>query len=394
MIKISFLGDILCEEPFLNAAKREDGTFDFSRAFEGIKALCADSDYVVGNLETPLTDEQKDYTHEMYSFNTPDSFVDAIREAGVSAVLTANNHCGDRGLEGLKRTVRILDGKGFPHTGTFSDERSNEPIKVEINGSRLAFISCTAAINNGRTKPELTEKHINLLSTQTLKDNAPAVIRIKRAIKKIIGAENVMRIKISLGKPPKNISVDDQLDQADTDRYLRDLRVRIQKLKDEGYLVFVCPHMGGQFNVYPGAFSEYVMEFLSRAGADAVIAAHPHIAQKAELKNGVPCFYSIGNVTMSMSTLYILRENIPEIGLMTHFYIEGQQIKKVTYSLLYQYEDAHGYAMVRPVADVLKDAAEADGKALAAKAERIVRRVKQDDSIAVTIEDEFDLFNF
>ena len=47
-MKITFLGDIMCELPVLKAAKRETG-YDFSGVFAPSKKLLAKSDFVIGN---------------------------------------------------------------------------------------------------------------------------------------------------------------------------------------------------------------------------------------------------------------------------------------------------------------------------------------------------------
>lgn len=387
----------MCEEPFLKAAKTGEDSFDFSRAFAGMKELCMRSDYVVANLETPLAGKDSVYTHEMYSFNTPDCFVEAIKDMGVSAVLTANNHCGDRGITGLKRTVKILEAKGLPHTGTFLEPKLNDPIKIEIYGNKLAFLSYTGSTNAPRTGFAFDEKNVNLLSTQTIRVNSsdpPIIRKAKKTIKAFVREENIIRLRKLLGKPPKKVSVDDLFNAEDINMHLQRIQTSIEKIKKEGYMVFVCPHMGGQFNLKPGRLSEYVMTELVHIGADAVIASHPHIVQKAELKAKTPCFFSIGNVSMSMSTLYILKDDLPEIGLMTHFYIEEQKIRKVTFSLLYISENANGYIFVRPMVDVINDSSEAVKKKLVEQAGIVVRRVRQDDATIDEIEDEFELYDF
>ena len=107
MVKITFLGDIMCEGPLLKAAHKEDGTYDFSECFQGICGLLTEADYVIGNLETPLSGEEAGYTktEDLYSFNTPIEFAEAVKEMGMDLVLTANNHCCDRGIEGLIKTL-------------------------------------------------------------------------------------------------------------------------------------------------------------------------------------------------------------------------------------------------------------------------------------------------
>lgn len=394
MAKVSFLGDIMCEEPFLTAAKTGAGTYDFSRSFEGLKEILAASDYVVGNLETPLAGEDRGFTHEMYSFNTPDCFVRALREAGVSAVLTANNHCGDRGTEGLRRTVQVLDELHMPHTGTFAEPEQNWPIAADVLGNKIAVLSYTAATNASRTGLALDEQHVNLLKTQQSRESAREqglALVIKKKLKMAVGEENIYRLRRAMGKQPKKPSTDDAFDKTDVDAHLRQLRDAILREKEAGRIVFVCPHMGGQFNPEPGRLSEYIMDELSRMGADAIVASHPHVVQKAEWKGNTPCFYSLGNVSMSMSTLYILKKDHPEIGLMPHFYIENGHIQKVTFSLLYMREDERGYLYIAPMTSVLRTADETTRKDLIQQAQAIVRRVRRDDTVIAEIKDEFEL---
>ena len=116
-MKITFLGDIMIEPPVLKAAKRKGGTYDFRGVFSRAKALLSESDFVVGNLETPLAGAAVGYTDTHLCFNAPDDYVDALIDAGVTLVSTANNHMFDRGYEGMERTVRVLDARRFSEGG-------------------------------------------------------------------------------------------------------------------------------------------------------------------------------------------------------------------------------------------------------------------------------------
>ena len=81
-MKITFLGDIMCELPVLKAAKRETG-YDFSGVFAPSKKLLAKSDFVIGNLETPLAGEAAGYSESHLAFNAPDEYADALKAAGL-----------------------------------------------------------------------------------------------------------------------------------------------------------------------------------------------------------------------------------------------------------------------------------------------------------------------
>ncbi len=172
MVKISFLGDIMCEGPFLNAARKKDGTYDFSSAFMGLRQLLSESDYVIGNLETPLAGEEYGYTNteELYSFNTPIDFAYAVKDMGVDLVLTANNHCCDRGIHGLEQTLKILDKCALEHTGTYVNGESGS-FYTCVKGINIAVISCTASTNAELTKLEPGLENINLLDKQFSKSS-------------------------------------------------------------------------------------------------------------------------------------------------------------------------------------------------------------------------------
>lgn len=101
-IKISFIGDIMCEKPLLNAAFN-NGKYCFDRVFSKMKATFNNSDFVVGNLETVCAGKEFEYTNHIYSFNSPEELVASIKNSGIDLVTTATNHCLDRGIEGLKK---------------------------------------------------------------------------------------------------------------------------------------------------------------------------------------------------------------------------------------------------------------------------------------------------
>ena len=99
MVNISFTGDILPNER-INKTAGGEYSFCFSKA--GKLANC---DYLVGNLETPVAGEALEYTHERFCFNTPEGILDTLRQCGFNMLTLANNHCMDRGEEGILNTI-------------------------------------------------------------------------------------------------------------------------------------------------------------------------------------------------------------------------------------------------------------------------------------------------
>nr|WP_288858852.1 CapA family protein [uncultured Faecalicatena sp.] len=363
MLKISFLGDIMCEGPFLHAAQINNCTYDFSTAFNGIRELLSGSDYVIGNLETPLAGKDAGYTRteDLYSFNTPEEFAKAIKDMGVDLVLTANNHCCDRGIEGLIQTLKNLDQCGLQHTGTYKSEEDCGPFYFDIKGITVAVISCTSSTNSEITKLAPNLKNVNLLDEQSVKVDYSLnnLKRMKHFVAhNIIGIKRYMKIRKVLGKSPLRPSVDNSLNKDRVDKYISRLEGQIREAKLKADYILLCPHMGGQFNTVPGQFSEYVMKKCAETDVDAIICSHPHVIQKFEMINQKPCFFSLGNLSMSMGTEYIIRDNLPDYGLIVHFYIDNNSLNRITYSIIKMVEDEKGYLKVVLASDLYDTASQ------------------------------------
>ena len=79
----------------------------------------------------------------------------------------------------------------------------------------------------------------------------------------------------------KNLPKSDDLLEDDIyPRYLERLKSDIEKARCEADYVIVCLHSGGLFNVKVGAYTEYIVDLIVRAGADAIVGNHPHVVQK------------------------------------------------------------------------------------------------------------------
>lgn len=354
MIKVSFLGDIMCEPLMLKAAKGKDGGYDFSDVFNQVRGFLAESDYVIGNLETPLAGNDARYVHELFSFNAPDEFAIAIKDAGVNFVSTSNNHCMDRGLKGLQRTVRTLDGIGLCHDGTHENPGTHEPFIATVKDSRIAVIPYTYGTNYSMHHHAVPDNgYIDLLHA----DTDPVYVlrkksiygRFKKFVLRPLKMEQIIAIKKTLGMKYNSPRKDDFLNVSDAAPFFEALKAKINRAKEQADIVVFYPHIGGQFNKEPGRFTEYTFSKALQYGVDAIIASHPHIVQHAEKKGNVPVFYSIGNFSMSPNSVYLLHENLPEYGLIVHLYIEKSKIVQTTFSIIKIVEEQGKILTVYPV---------------------------------------------
>lgn len=358
-IKLSFLGDITCDRPMLKAAKHSDGTFDFEPSLRALKTVLADSDYVVGNLETVCAGAKKGYNPGALTYNSPDELLHALKSAGISMVTTANNHCLDCGSAGLRRTIELLDELQIDHTGTY---KTNAPIQErylirEIAGIRVAFVSLTDCMNN-RANGAVHPKKEWVLVNQLRSYRASSFGNIlKDLLKYALPMEWIKELKAS-----KNRKKGVKLVKARTDnesinsRDMPQIDWAIDLLKSarrESDFVVACVHCGGQFNAEPGTHSVQLYDMLEPY-ADVIIGNHPHVIQRIEFKDGKVRAYSLGSLNMSPSADYVSLEYAPDYSMLLNLYLKKDMdgkagISRITSSILYAEEDDTAYVSVHPV---------------------------------------------
>lgn len=356
MKKITILGDVMCEPPVFSQAEKKDGSFDFMPAYKHLKPLLKGADYVMANLETPLAGEELGYTKRLVSFNAPDGLAETMKAIGVDFVSTANNHAMDRGNAGLENTIKALDAIGLDHTGTFVNYRKDMPERIfykQLGDTKIAVIAYTYGTNYGINGSEPDEKkgnHVNYLKPCTSKTGVGErnfTKEYKEALKlceAVAGKkpmwEDEVKMRNVLGI--SQAYADTCLVPAEYEGCLKQVEADYKEARKNADLVFIMPHMGGQFNVVPGAFSEYMAWEFMKMGFDGVLAAHSHTLQKAEYIKKMPCFFSIGNVSMSPFSTYAERSTLPEYSVVPHFYVEKGKIKEVTFSVCKIVEELKG----------------------------------------------------
>ena len=331
MVKISILGDVMTEPGLLADTKQSDGSYDYRPVFAPLKKTLAASDLVIANLETPVAGEEREYSQTILSFNAPEALVTALQEIGVDAVSTANNHAMDRGGAGFYATLDALDRLGMPHTGTYKKSgETDRNLYLTAGGLTVAVVAYTYGVNYYTTpggKDGVAEDQINLLQAPGDKKNRPdppefgATVNL---IREMTGYEMTWEDKILL-RNAMNVPVpyaDDAFNRESTDQKLALLARDLKEAKKRADLVLFVPHVGGQFNVEPGAFSRYAIEKARSFGCDAILAAHSHTTQRAEWQGGCPVYYSLGNVSMSSRTVYSQHRTLPQYGIIPHLYVE------------------------------------------------------------------------
>ena len=137
-----FAGDTSFGENYQESIKQNGGEsildrLGYAYGLEKFKSMMTDADFVVINLETPITDckhspfeGQKAYIHWTDKEKAPKALIDH----NVSLVSLANNHTFDYGTEGYDQTLSILEEHNLPVIGCGNNIlEASKPFICEIN---------------------------------------------------------------------------------------------------------------------------------------------------------------------------------------------------------------------------------------------------------------------
>ena len=240
-LSLLFAGDIMGHDSQIASAYDvARKTYDYSSCFRFVKPYVDSVDLAIGNLE--LTFAGPPYTGYP-QFGSPDALGTTLKDIGFDVLVTANNHCVDRGRKGLERTIMMLDSFKIAHTGTFVDSLARiaaSPLIVEKNGFKLAILNYTYGTNG---IPVTAPNIVNHLDT--------AVMR-------------------------------------------KDL-LKAKEARPDAIIVFT--HWGSEYQSLPAKKEKDLTEFCFKHGAQMVIGAHPHVLQPMEWRKDKNQFvaYSLGN---------------------------------------------------------------------------------------------------
>ena len=252
--RLVFAGDLMQHMPQVRAARRQDGTFDYSETFRYVKPIFEEADFAMLNFETTLTPTSRYTGYPM--FRSPAQLADAIRDIGIDAVVMANNHICDNGRTGIEYMTARFDSLGIVHTGAFIDStryRMNHPLRFEVKGIRFALLNYTYD-TNGVPIPKGTI--VNLIDTTVIQND------LKR------------------------------IDRSETD------------------CIIVFFHWGDEYVRKPNDTQRKLAELCHRYGTEIVMGSHPHVIQPFETRYDTDSIvrsvtvYSLGNFVSNQRDRY------------------------------------------------------------------------------------------
>lgn len=369
VMKCTFLGDVMCKSELIEAFRSKDG-FEFSDMFFKISPFLKQSDLVFANLETPISHDNSTLTTETYCFNSPFDFARAVKEAGINVVATANNHCLDRGIDGIKSTVDSLNKLGFIHSGVFAAKSSKERnnVVIEKNGIRFGFLSYTYGTNAFSNHQYLKSQdrwRVNLFQNQELSNRVDKFFYYHRN-KKISRLYNRIVEKLCPGQISGPVYERREFDY----RCKKRLRCDISALRNEGAdIIILYMHAGGQYNPEATSYTKKLAKYLMNHGVDWVIGTHEHVVHGSDFSNvqdGKFSTYSLGNFDGIAGVYADPMDKMAEYSIALHVYVNAGTniIKKITFSILKTVETNNRRIQVIPCYELYQNLTEKDKESL------------------------------
>ena len=261
-ISLIMAGDNLINDKLYNAAKKDDGSYDFKSMYSYIKDIVKNYDLAYYNQETILGGSEIGVS-SYPAFNSPYEVGDATIDTGFNLVSLATNHTLDRGEKAIINSLNYWNNKSNVLTsGSYlsNDDRNKVNIK-EVNNITYTMLNYTYG-TNGIKVPEGKEYLVNIWPcTGNNPDNDTKYQEYKEVVK-----EDILRVR-------------DKVD-----------------------LLIVAMHFGVEYTHVPTKYQIVMAEFLSSLGVDIIIGTHPHVIMPITYINDTLVIYSLGNFLSAQDT--------------------------------------------------------------------------------------------
>lgn len=274
------VGDIMMHKPQLAAQYDSNkDKYKCDNNYKYVKSYIKAADLALCNVETTFAG--KPYTGYP-RFCAPDALARTLKRTGFDVAITSNNHMVDKGLNGVKRTLRVLKKNDLATVGSVLDKSEPRYTIQEIKGVKIGIIAYTYETGsgsgptsiNGEMISDEAADHINSFNPNTLDADL-------KKIKKTVKAAR----------------------------------------KDGAEVIIAYYHWGEEYQKTANRGQKKLAEKTAQMDVDMIFASHPHVLQEVECihnkKSGkkVPVYYSMGNF-ISNQRSEVMKNRYTEQGLM------------------------------------------------------------------------------
>lgn len=253
-------GNVNITEETLTSGKTADG-YDYQQAFKDVLPILSSGDITVLNFEGVMSGNQ--YSEE--TKNAPPELMNALKNAGVDILQTANSYSVYDGHKGLVSTLQGIEKAGMTPLGTYASQEAAENaggyLIWEVKGVKVAMMAFTKGMVSSRPGiPEVSKNCMNLL----YEDYEDTYQKVNSE-----GIRQVVR----------------------------------NAAAHEPDVMIALVHWGGEGSTVINKTQEKIRDILYEEGVDAIIGTHPHNVQKMELNQETGQFvaWSLGDFYGDMS---------------------------------------------------------------------------------------------
>ena len=292
-------GDLLMHRPvFQSCWDAEQGDWVFDCLFTYVTPYIQQADYAVANLETTLRGENPTYPYSGNPlFNCPDGIAVASLNAGFDMLLTGNNHCYDTRVEGVRRTLEVLEQTGLESLGTQYDAETVDYKVIEVNGIKVGMTCYTYETYDGMP-------------------GVPSINAIQ-VLSDTYGMINTF-------------------DYGQLDKFYAEIGAQFEAMQAEGAeAIVVYMHWGEEYQLTPTEYQVKIAQQLCDMGVDVIVGGHPHVVEPADLLTSTQdenhktlIIYSTGNAVSNQRIREMrMKTGHTEDGILFNFtlakYIDG-----------------------------------------------------------------------
>ncbi|NEO92934.1 MAG: hypothetical protein F6K56_22965 [Moorea sp. SIO3G5] len=241
-----------------------------AKVLEGLQPLFQPkvSDFRSVNLETPVLDDPRTpHWAKPYSFFTLPESVRQLRKLGVDYVALGNNHLWDYLASGLTTTLEQLQTIGLAYSGAgLTPNAAQEPDHRQLGNTNYSLFSFTSIAGDRYREP--------LQFVASDHQGGAADLRDIATVKSVIAEE-----------------------------------------REQGRFPIVQVHTGTEYTYAPTSYGRGLIDQVASAGAGLVVGHHSHVAQGLGFRQGVPLFYSLGNLVFDSDRLETLLELVALVDI-------------------------------------------------------------------------------
>ncbi|MDD2785375.1 MAG: AmmeMemoRadiSam system protein B [Patescibacteria group bacterium] len=166
-VTLLFFGDMMFDRNVVTRSKTAGSlAYPFQKILGQENRFFRGQDFIVGNLEGPITDKRLAPDKGNVDFMFNEAILPVLKSVGISAVSQANNHTYDQGSAGAQESKQKIVASGVGVFGDeYKDDESRSLTVVASRGHKVALLGFN--ITEGPLEKDVAQKSIESAKKQS-----------------------------------------------------------------------------------------------------------------------------------------------------------------------------------------------------------------------------------